>query len=175
MELMLLVSDSCGSYCSVDITYEILFFLFTSFALLYFVLVVLFFFFFFSSRRRHTRCALVTGVQTCALPISHARPHRLPKRLHLLRHPGLRRCQATIFAENRLFLTKPVYSTGNQGDNISRNPVFPSNKTHFFTSRGLDGDIAGGYAENGGYFFLHPGDVRIEFGLFETEIGRAHV
>src|SRR3546814_6165255 len=27
-------------------------------------------FFFLSSRRRHTRCALVTGVQTCALPIS---------------------------------------------------------------------------------------------------------
>src|SRR3546814_6979178 len=27
---------------------------------------------FFSSRRRHTRCALVTGVQTCALPISHS-------------------------------------------------------------------------------------------------------
>src|SRR3546814_10515560 len=27
--------------------------------------------FFFSSRRRHTRCALVTGVQTCALPISY--------------------------------------------------------------------------------------------------------
>src|SRR3546814_12566450 len=30
------------------------------------------FFFFFSSRRRHTRCALVTGVQTCALPICPA-------------------------------------------------------------------------------------------------------
>src|SRR3546814_1424928 len=29
--------------------------------------------FFFSSRRRHTRCALVTGVQTCALPISDRR------------------------------------------------------------------------------------------------------
>src|SRR3546814_1760381 len=29
--------------------------------------------FFFSSRRRHTRCALVTGVQTCALPIYHCR------------------------------------------------------------------------------------------------------
>src|SRR3546814_1065495 len=27
--------------------------------------------FFVSSRRRHTRCALVTGVQTCALPIFH--------------------------------------------------------------------------------------------------------
>src|SRR3546814_10575052 len=26
---------------------------------------------FFASRRRHTRCALVTGVQTCALPISY--------------------------------------------------------------------------------------------------------
>src|SRR3546814_6223935 len=31
---------------------------------------MLFCFVFFSSRRRHTRCALVTGVQTCALPIS---------------------------------------------------------------------------------------------------------
>src|SRR3546814_1991162 len=30
--------------------------------------------FFFSSRRRHTRCALVTGVQTCALPISPEAP-----------------------------------------------------------------------------------------------------
>src|SRR3546814_3534308 len=30
--------------------------------------------FFFSSRRRHTRCALVTGVQTCALPIFEALP-----------------------------------------------------------------------------------------------------
>src|SRR3546814_1315544 len=32
--------------------------------------VICWFFFFFSSRRRHTICALVTGVQTCALPIS---------------------------------------------------------------------------------------------------------
>src|SRR3546814_5784066 len=31
-------------------------------------------YFFFSSRRRHTRCALVTGVQTCALPICIAEP-----------------------------------------------------------------------------------------------------
>src|SRR3546814_2356752 len=30
---------------------------------------VVYYIFFFSSRRRHTRCALVTGVQTCALPI----------------------------------------------------------------------------------------------------------
>src|SRR3546814_19786746 len=33
--------------------------------------------FFFSSRRRHTRCALVTGVQTCALPIYRAGYARL--------------------------------------------------------------------------------------------------
>src|SRR3546814_3233232 len=33
--------------------------------------------FFFSSRRRHTRCSLVTGVQTCALPISLAREHNI--------------------------------------------------------------------------------------------------
>src|SRR3546814_5864056 len=33
------------------------------------VLISLCVVFFFSSRRRHTRCALVTGVQTCALPI----------------------------------------------------------------------------------------------------------
>src|SRR3546814_4784123 len=32
-----------------------------------------FYLFFFSSRRRHTRCALVTGVQTCALPICYNR------------------------------------------------------------------------------------------------------
>src|SRR3546814_4134183 len=33
------------------------------------VLYCCIFLFLFSSRRRHTRCALVTGVQTCALPI----------------------------------------------------------------------------------------------------------
>src|SRR3546814_12170374 len=33
-------------------------------------MLLVFWHFFFSSRRRHTICALVTGVQTCALPIS---------------------------------------------------------------------------------------------------------
>src|SRR3546814_8872329 len=36
---------------------------------LFYCFLHVFFCFFFSSRRRHTRCALVTGVQTCALPI----------------------------------------------------------------------------------------------------------
>src|SRR3546814_4139639 len=35
----------------------------------YCIVLLCIFLFFFSSRRRHTRCALVTGVQTCALPI----------------------------------------------------------------------------------------------------------
>src|SRR3546814_6452009 len=38
---------------------------------------VLYDFFFFSCRRRHTRCALVTGVQTCALPICPSAALRL--------------------------------------------------------------------------------------------------
>src|SRR3546814_17273368 len=42
--------------------------------------------FFFSSRRRHTRCALVTGVQTCALPIAHAGPRCDAK---IRRAPGM--------------------------------------------------------------------------------------
>src|SRR3546814_3927042 len=37
----------------------------------------MYFDFFFSSRRRHTRCALVTGVQTCALPIYVIKPEFL--------------------------------------------------------------------------------------------------
>src|SRR3546814_2298686 len=40
--------------------------------------VFIIFFFFFSSRRRHTRCALVTGVQTCALPICYLMMHEAP-------------------------------------------------------------------------------------------------
>src|SRR3546814_8934598 len=41
------------------------------FCIFYFCFFSFCFIFFFSSRRRHTRCALVTGVQTCALPISN--------------------------------------------------------------------------------------------------------
>src|SRR3546814_2239976 len=43
--------------------------------------------FFFSSRRRHTRCALVTGVQTCALPI-YARLFELGPQGHILTARG---------------------------------------------------------------------------------------
>src|SRR3546814_3249319 len=43
--------------------------------------------FFFSSRRRHTRCALVTGVQTCALPISAAAVSELGASVAVVRLP----------------------------------------------------------------------------------------
>src|SRR3546814_8822733 len=52
--MIILCIDSRFIYCVSDLTSFSLFFLL---------------FFFFSSRRRHTICALVTGVQTCALPI----------------------------------------------------------------------------------------------------------
>src|SRR3546814_2182330 len=51
------------SYCLFCVS---VFIFFSVFVLSCFVFCV----FFFSSRRRHTCCALVTGVQTCALPIS---------------------------------------------------------------------------------------------------------
>src|SRR3546814_1929240 len=55
---------------------------FVSFYRLFLVILIVVLFlvcilcFFFSSRRRHTRCALVTGVQTCALPIFGGRKLR---------------------------------------------------------------------------------------------------
>src|SRR3546814_4375815 len=54
----------------------------------------MFFVFFFSSRRRHTICALVTGVQTCALPIfaTVAVLHETRQRLE----PRLTRMEQTL-------------------------------------------------------------------------------
>src|SRR3546814_4747061 len=52
------MSDICGIVICIWFLFSFIFFVFYCC-----------FCFFFSSRRRHTRCALVTGVQTCALPI----------------------------------------------------------------------------------------------------------
>src|SRR3546814_472037 len=61
-------------------------------------------FFFFSSRRRHTRCALVTGVQTCALPIlTYATP--LAPNGQICRTEPLREAHIPAKA---LAMTKPV-------------------------------------------------------------------
>src|SRR3546814_2776092 len=58
-------------------------------------------FFFFSSRRRHTRCALVTGVQTCALPISREQADEVVNRS---RRPGGLEHAATIGQQLQLDL-----------------------------------------------------------------------
>src|SRR3546814_10522250 len=55
-----LMVNSCSSLCDNSVGIEILYTRAT---------VVVLLVFFFSSGRRNTRCALVTGVQTCALPI----------------------------------------------------------------------------------------------------------
>src|SRR3546814_6407695 len=88
----------------------------------------MFFFFFFSSRRRHTRCALVTGVQTCALPIYIGDPcrleavapaARLQPRLRLKRaqppQPFLRER-----VEQRLFVGKVSIERGGADPDVAR-------------------------------------------------------
>src|SRR3546814_7122345 len=47
----------------------------------------------FSSRRRHTRCALVTGVHTCALPISNRRRLRRAIKKHAAGQPFVVFCK----------------------------------------------------------------------------------
>src|SRR3546814_2001159 len=64
-------------------------------------------FFFFSSRRRHTRCALVTGVQTCALPISR-RSNCTIKLEHYT--PGLR--EKRLAGECRAHATRTTLKQG---------------------------------------------------------------
>src|SRR3546814_7682427 len=62
--------------------------------------------FFFSSRRRHTRCALVTGVQTCALPIFRASKAESLGLVRMLAHNGRRDTRRMVRAL-REFATKP--------------------------------------------------------------------
>src|SRR3546814_8697396 len=74
--------------------------------------------FFFSSRRRHTICALVTGVQTCALPIF---PNRRPVSgsFRASNHKGGRHGQAT---ENFHFRTFPNNSLESEAFGVAEKP-----------------------------------------------------
>src|SRR3546814_3968783 len=60
--------------------------------------------FFFSSRRRHTRCALVTGVQTCALPICRVREDEFEL--------GIEAQQFFFLLHNQVIGTLRVITTG---------------------------------------------------------------
>src|SRR3546814_3339090 len=79
--------------------------------------------FFFSSRRRHTRCALVTGVQTCALPIfcsAVARTSALAS-WPVTRTVGI--CALIARASEELIRPRPMIATREKGsisDQIGR-------------------------------------------------------
>src|SRR3546814_378835 len=72
-------------------------------------------FFFFSSRSRHTRCALVTGVQTCALPI------------YYLASPPLVVAYALFGTTARDITTEPL-GTGSNGQPVYLKDVWPTNQ-----------------------------------------------
>src|SRR3546814_6217527 len=69
MFCVVLFAGFCSCYCLWLCLYLLLCFLMFLLFFLFMRNYVVVFFFFFSSRGRHTRFALVTGVQTCALPI----------------------------------------------------------------------------------------------------------
>src|SRR3546814_16443529 len=64
--------------------------------------------FVFSSRRRHTRCALVTGVQTCALPISSAQPKSSTLALEVI-HFAISAKSRRLFAYSTKFLSTLIW------------------------------------------------------------------
>src|SRR3546814_10885845 len=72
--------------------------------------------FFFSSRRRHTSCALVTGVQTCALPISNDHGYEdqglkwksSEAQYQAMRYPGHPEIQEQIRNAPNAFVAKQV-------------------------------------------------------------------
>src|SRR3546814_502230 len=68
-------------------------------------------FFFFSSRRRHTRCALVTGVQTCALPICRPASPRARSRAPWARPdpPAARPCRGGGAAADARCRSRPWF------------------------------------------------------------------
>src|SRR3546814_4487559 len=64
--------------------------------------------FFFSSRRRHTRCALVTGVQTCALPIFGNKVELTS--LGLSRSPVMLEGKILYFGDGEYTMSGPTYN-----------------------------------------------------------------
>src|SRR3546814_5718177 len=97
--------------------------------------------FFFSSRRRHTRCALVTGVQTCALPISKPRMYRLPQAKALINRLGFNNNGLAAFIEN---VKKSSWRRhgGILGLNIGKNASTPMERAIDDYLRGLEGVYA---------------------------------
>src|SRR3546814_4411834 len=83
-----------------DLCYACLFFFLNGGVML---VIFCFYFFFFSIRSRHTSCALVTGVQTCALPICPSRCPRCRRTPH-----GRRRRRLSRIHRSRSLPTSPT-------------------------------------------------------------------
>src|SRR3546814_16636881 len=89
--------------------------------------------FFFSSRRRHTRCALVTGVQTCALPIWFREPPARLRRSPIahsryLRNDGVydteggtKKLASSLLAAASLLVAGTSYAALSAGDKNNNN------------------------------------------------------
>src|SRR3546814_9337520 len=73
--------------------------------------------FFFSSRIRHTRCALVTGVQTCALPIF------VDKELSFLRAGGIDLQDSTVDSTEDQFRLRAQYDLGGGWEIVRKSVV----------------------------------------------------
>src|SRR3546814_7372426 len=73
---------------------------------------------FFSSRRRHTRCALVTGVQTCALPIFILPVQSLSSRVKELYNPKAFITHAALL--DQAFAHCPIFPTAASRRSLGR-------------------------------------------------------
>src|SRR3546814_9609077 len=108
--------------------------------------------FFFSSRRRHTRCALVTGVQTCALPIFHLGANVAARGWH----EGLfgRAPLAGVDSQRYLVVSPPLLPTARRlfaGLSGLESP-YPSDR---LSAGELTAIIAAGYPSVAGVFGVH--------------------
>src|SRR3546814_2807751 len=117
------------------------------------IVVSLFFllFFFFSSRRRHTRCALVTGVQTCALPIS-VYASEVPQSLSIVGREDIERFDSDSVSEALRYT--PGVTTDVFGDDDDYD---------WLRIRGFQADQTGVFLDNAqnlsfafGSFFIDP-------------------
>src|SRR3546814_7069451 len=90
--------------------------------------------FFFSSRRRHTSCALVTGVQTCALPIYI----QIPQTSGVPNATTLIDLTVSLPANADLPADRPVYTAANPYtfDRLDPNSYNHSTQTTVYDSAG---------------------------------------
>src|SRR3546814_5520050 len=121
--------------------------------------------FFFSSRRRHTRCALVTGVQTCALPISETQTPFKPEKQR-----SFELGTKSMWLDQRVVLNAAVYY--NKARALQESIFLGSGAAASSVRNAGKATIYG--AELEGQIALWSGS-RLGFNYAYLQIGRAHV